>query len=167
MNRSMMNGLLYESWDQPSSVRCVCVSSTSLAASTHWTARCRAPTQASVSAIWITPACSTSHHTSHRSTTASAHTVRTGCPTTASQGSSRSSSCQMSVSWWRTMEFMYSWTEPLKLLTSFSHCFRKSWYLPAPDVSPKAALEFQLLSRQETQRGTVKMTFEVKGETPA
>ncbi|KAF4098064.1 endoplasmic reticulum metallopeptidase 1-like [Onychostoma macrolepis] len=40
---------------------------------------------------------------------------------------------------------------------------RKSWYLPAPEVSPKAALEFQLLSRQETQWGTVKMTFEVKG----
>ncbi|XP_026081649.1 endoplasmic reticulum metallopeptidase 1 [Carassius auratus] len=39
----------------------------------------------------------------------------------------------------------------------------KSWYLPAPEVSPKAPLEFQLLSRQETERGTIKMTFEVKG----
>uniref|UniRef100_A0A9J8ATB5 Uncharacterized protein n=1 Tax=Cyprinus carpio carpio TaxID=630221 RepID=A0A9J8ATB5_CYPCA len=40
---------------------------------------------------------------------------------------------------------------------------RKSWYLPAPEVSPKAPLEVQLLSRQETQWGTVKMSFEVKG----
>uniref|UniRef100_A0A8C1KKX7 Endoplasmic reticulum metallopeptidase 1 n=1 Tax=Cyprinus carpio TaxID=7962 RepID=A0A8C1KKX7_CYPCA len=40
---------------------------------------------------------------------------------------------------------------------------RKSWYLPAPEVSPKAPLEFQLLSRQETEGGTIKMTFEVKG----
>uniref|UniRef100_A0A8C1RKM8 Endoplasmic reticulum metallopeptidase 1 n=1 Tax=Cyprinus carpio TaxID=7962 RepID=A0A8C1RKM8_CYPCA len=50
-----------------------------------------------------------------------------------------------------------------QFLTSFSHCFRKSWYLPAPEVSPKAPLEVQLLSRQETQWGTVKMSFEVKG----
>uniref|UniRef100_A0A8C1V1R9 Endoplasmic reticulum metallopeptidase 1 n=1 Tax=Cyprinus carpio TaxID=7962 RepID=A0A8C1V1R9_CYPCA len=41
--------------------------------------------------------------------------------------------------------------------------FLKSWYLPAPEVSPKAPLEVQLLSRQETQWGTVKMSFEVKG----
>ncbi|XP_051745106.1 endoplasmic reticulum metallopeptidase 1-like isoform X2 [Ctenopharyngodon idella] len=40
---------------------------------------------------------------------------------------------------------------------------RKSWYLPAPEVSPEAPLEFRLLSRQETEWGTVKMTFEVKG----
>ncbi|KAI2644857.1 Endoplasmic reticulum metallopeptidase 1 [Labeo rohita] len=40
---------------------------------------------------------------------------------------------------------------------------RKSWYLPAPEVSPKAPLKFQLLSRQETEWGTIKMTFEVKG----
>ncbi|RXN15822.1 endoplasmic reticulum metallopeptidase 1 [Labeo rohita] len=40
---------------------------------------------------------------------------------------------------------------------------RKSWYLPAPEVYPKAPLKFQLLSRQETEWGTIKMTFEVKG----
>ncbi|KAK2917034.1 hypothetical protein Q8A67_001408 [Cirrhinus molitorella] len=37
-----------------------------------------------------------------------------------------------------------------------------SWYLPAPEVSPKAPLELKLLSRQITW-GTIKMTFEVKG----
>ncbi|RXN17243.1 endoplasmic reticulum metallopeptidase 1 [Labeo rohita] len=43
-------------------------------------------------------------------------------------------------------------------------CFpRKSWYLPAPEVSPKAPVEFKLLSRQETEWGTIKMSFEVKG----
>ncbi|XP_059412979.1 endoplasmic reticulum metallopeptidase 1-like [Carassius carassius] len=40
---------------------------------------------------------------------------------------------------------------------------RKSWYLPAPEVSPKGPLEVQLLSRQQTQWGTIKMSFEVKG----
>ncbi|KAL1279125.1 hypothetical protein QQF64_025798 [Cirrhinus molitorella] len=38
----------------------------------------------------------------------------------------------------------------------------ESWYLPAPEVSPKAPLELKLLSRQITW-GTIKMTFEVKG----
>uniref|UniRef100_A0A672L5A7 Endoplasmic reticulum metallopeptidase 1-like n=1 Tax=Sinocyclocheilus grahami TaxID=75366 RepID=A0A672L5A7_SINGR len=45
----------------------------------------------------------------------------------------------------------------------FTLQFLKSWYLPAPEVSPKAPIEFQLLSRQQTQWGTVKMSFEVKG----
>ncbi|RXN17245.1 endoplasmic reticulum metallopeptidase 1 [Labeo rohita] len=40
---------------------------------------------------------------------------------------------------------------------------RKSWYLPAPEVSPKAPLEFKLLSRQEIRQGIIKMSFEVKG----
>ncbi|CAM4274204.1 unnamed protein product [Leuciscus chuanchicus] len=39
----------------------------------------------------------------------------------------------------------------------------ENWYLPAPKVSPDAPLDFQLVSRQDTERGTVNMTFEVKG----
>ncbi|KAK2917033.1 hypothetical protein Q8A67_001407 [Cirrhinus molitorella] len=38
-----------------------------------------------------------------------------------------------------------------------------SWYLPAPEVSPKAQLELKLLSRQEISWGIIKLTFEVKG----
>uniref|UniRef100_A0A673WM05 Endoplasmic reticulum metallopeptidase 1 n=1 Tax=Salmo trutta TaxID=8032 RepID=A0A673WM05_SALTR len=40
---------------------------------------------------------------------------------------------------------------------------KSNWYLPAPEVSPKSPVEFQLLSKEETKWGTVKMTFEVKG----
>ncbi|KAG1974105.1 endoplasmic reticulum metallopeptidase 1-like isoform X2 [Pimephales promelas] len=39
----------------------------------------------------------------------------------------------------------------------------ENWYLPAPEAFPDAPLEFQLLSRQDTEWGTVNMTFEVKG----
>ncbi|KAK7166898.1 hypothetical protein R3I94_001318 [Phoxinus phoxinus] len=39
----------------------------------------------------------------------------------------------------------------------------ENWYLPAPEASPDAPLDFQLVSRQDTERGTVNMTFEVKG----
>ncbi|KAL1279150.1 hypothetical protein QQF64_025823 [Cirrhinus molitorella] len=39
----------------------------------------------------------------------------------------------------------------------------ESWYLPAPEVSPKAPLEIQLLSRLETKWKTIQMSFEVKG----
>uniref|UniRef100_A0A4W5M916 Endoplasmic reticulum metallopeptidase 1 n=1 Tax=Hucho hucho TaxID=62062 RepID=A0A4W5M916_9TELE len=40
---------------------------------------------------------------------------------------------------------------------------KNNWYLPAPEVFPKSPVEFQLLSKEETKWGTVKMTFEVKG----
>ncbi|KAJ7986832.1 hypothetical protein DPEC_G00332500 [Dallia pectoralis] len=36
-------------------------------------------------------------------------------------------------------------------------------YLPAAEVFPKSPLEFQLLSKEVTQRGTVSMNFKVKG----
>lgn len=41
---------------------------------------------------------------------------------------------------------------------------RKNWYLPAPEVSPSSPVEFSLLSKEETSWGTVKMTFNVKGQ---
>ncbi|ROL46785.1 Endoplasmic reticulum metallopeptidase 1 [Anabarilius grahami] len=53
----------------------------------------------------------------------------------------------------------FPWFLPVKFLV------KKNWYLPAPEVSPEAPLEFRLLSRQETEWGSVKMTFEVKGPT--
>ncbi|XP_067232920.1 endoplasmic reticulum metallopeptidase 1 [Chanodichthys erythropterus] len=53
----------------------------------------------------------------------------------------------------------FPWFLPVKFLV------KKNWYLPAPEVSPEAPLEFQLLSREETEWGSVKMTFEVKGPT--
>uniref|UniRef100_A0A8C2WHN8 Endoplasmic reticulum metallopeptidase 1 n=1 Tax=Cyclopterus lumpus TaxID=8103 RepID=A0A8C2WHN8_CYCLU len=51
----------------------------------------------------------------------------------------------------------YPWFLPVKFLS------KKNWYLPAPEVSPGAPVEFSLLSREETRWGTVKMTFSVKG----
>ncbi|CAM4663254.1 unnamed protein product [Leuciscus chuanchicus] len=53
----------------------------------------------------------------------------------------------------------FPWFLPVKFLV------KKNWYLPAPEVSPEAPLEFRLVSRQETEQGSVKMTFEVKGPT--
>ncbi|XP_067278850.1 endoplasmic reticulum metallopeptidase 1 [Pseudorasbora parva] len=53
----------------------------------------------------------------------------------------------------------FPWFLPVKFLV------KKNWYLPAPEVSPEAPLEFRLLSRQETEWGSVKMTFEAKGPT--
>ncbi|CDQ94297.1 unnamed protein product [Oncorhynchus mykiss] len=41
---------------------------------------------------------------------------------------------------------------------------KNNWYLPAPEVFPKSPVEFQLLSKEETKWGTVRFTFEVKGE---
>lgn len=41
--------------------------------------------------------------------------------------------------------------------------FRKNWYLPAPEVSPSSPVEFNLLSKEETSWGTIKMTFRVTG----
>ncbi|XP_019909037.1 endoplasmic reticulum metallopeptidase 1 isoform X3 [Esox lucius] len=40
---------------------------------------------------------------------------------------------------------------------------RNNWYIPAAEVFPKSPVEFQLLSKENTKWGTVKMTFEVKG----
>ncbi|KAG7477051.1 hypothetical protein MATL_G00089410 [Megalops atlanticus] len=51
----------------------------------------------------------------------------------------------------------FPWFLPVKFLV------KKNWYLPAPEVSPKSPIEFKLLSKQETDWGTTKMTFEVKG----
>ncbi|KAA0719665.1 Endoplasmic reticulum metallopeptidase 1 [Triplophysa tibetana] len=51
----------------------------------------------------------------------------------------------------------FPWLLPVKFLV------KKNWYLPAPEVSPRSPLEFQLLSREETTWGSVKMTFEAKG----
>uniref|UniRef100_A0AAQ4QD72 Endoplasmic reticulum metallopeptidase 1 n=1 Tax=Gasterosteus aculeatus aculeatus TaxID=481459 RepID=A0AAQ4QD72_GASAC len=51
----------------------------------------------------------------------------------------------------------YPWFLPVKFLS------KKNWYLPAPEVSPSAPVEFSLLSREETSWGTIKMTFSVKG----
>lgn len=74
----------------------------------------------------------------------------------------------------------YPWFLPVKFLSkSVAHlcfqtpssvgtlsslcCFRKNWYLPAPEVSPSSPVEFSLLSQEETSWGTVKMTFRVTG----
>uniref|UniRef100_A0A673GXQ5 Endoplasmic reticulum metallopeptidase 1 n=1 Tax=Sinocyclocheilus rhinocerous TaxID=307959 RepID=A0A673GXQ5_9TELE len=51
----------------------------------------------------------------------------------------------------------FPWFLPVKSLV------KKNWYLPAPEVSPEAPLQFRLLSRQDTEWGTVKMSFEAKG----
>lgn len=51
----------------------------------------------------------------------------------------------------------FPWFLPVNFLS------KKNWYLPAPEVSPTAPVEFGLLSREETGWGTVKMTFRVKG----
>uniref|UniRef100_A0A8C7KH74 Endoplasmic reticulum metallopeptidase 1 n=1 Tax=Oncorhynchus kisutch TaxID=8019 RepID=A0A8C7KH74_ONCKI len=40
---------------------------------------------------------------------------------------------------------------------------KNNWFLPAPEVFPKSPVEFQLLSKEETKWGTVRLTFEVKG----
>lgn len=42
--------------------------------------------------------------------------------------------------------------------------FRKSWYLPAPAVSPKSALDFKLVSRDVSEWGAVKLSFEANGK---
>uniref|UniRef100_A0A673YAY9 Endoplasmic reticulum metallopeptidase 1 n=1 Tax=Salmo trutta TaxID=8032 RepID=A0A673YAY9_SALTR len=51
----------------------------------------------------------------------------------------------------------YPWFLPVKFLV------KKNWYLPAPEVFPKSPIEFQVLSKEQTKWGTVKITFEVKG----
>uniref|UniRef100_A0A8C7J308 Endoplasmic reticulum metallopeptidase 1 n=1 Tax=Oncorhynchus kisutch TaxID=8019 RepID=A0A8C7J308_ONCKI len=52
----------------------------------------------------------------------------------------------------------YPWFLPVKFLV------KKNWYLPAPEVFPRSPIEFQVLSKEQTKWGTVKITFEVKGE---
>lgn len=78
----------------------------------------------------------------------------------------------------------YPWFLPVKFLSkSVRHlCFqslssvrtasrlcslRKNWYLPAPEVSPSSPVGFQLLAKEETSWGTIKMTFRVTGEVSA
>nr|XP_015194061.1 PREDICTED: endoplasmic reticulum metallopeptidase 1 isoform X3 [Lepisosteus oculatus] len=51
----------------------------------------------------------------------------------------------------------FPWFLPVRFLV------RKNWYLPAPEVSPKMPLQFQLVSREETDWGTTKLSFEVTG----
>ncbi|KAJ8286612.1 hypothetical protein GJAV_G00041130 [Gymnothorax javanicus] len=51
----------------------------------------------------------------------------------------------------------FPWFLPVKFLV------KKNWYLPVPEVSPKSPIEFKLLSKQENDWGTIKLTFEVKG----
>ncbi|XP_048877075.1 endoplasmic reticulum metallopeptidase 1 [Brienomyrus brachyistius] len=51
----------------------------------------------------------------------------------------------------------YPWFLPVKFLV------KKNWYVPASDVSPKSPVVFQLVSKQETEWGTTKLSFEVKG----
>ncbi|XP_073791708.1 endoplasmic reticulum metallopeptidase 1 [Danio rerio] len=53
----------------------------------------------------------------------------------------------------------FPWFLPVKFLV------KKSWYLPAPAVSPEAPLEFRLLSRQQSEWGTLRLSFEAKGPT--
>ncbi|XP_062868297.1 endoplasmic reticulum metallopeptidase 1 [Trichomycterus rosablanca] len=51
----------------------------------------------------------------------------------------------------------FPWYLPARFL------IKKSWYLPAPTVSPTSPLEFRQVSKQITEWGSVKMSFEVKG----
>ncbi|KAI5091417.1 endoplasmic reticulum metallopeptidase 1 [Silurus meridionalis] len=51
----------------------------------------------------------------------------------------------------------FPWFLPVKFL------IKKSWYLPAPAVSPKSPLEFKLLSKHVSEWGSIKLSFEVKG----
>ncbi|KAB5549202.1 hypothetical protein PHYPO_G00064680 [Pangasianodon hypophthalmus] len=51
----------------------------------------------------------------------------------------------------------FPWFLPVKFL------IKKNWYLPAPAVSPKSPLEFKLVSKHESEWGTVKLSFEAKG----
>ncbi|XP_035377303.1 endoplasmic reticulum metallopeptidase 1-like [Electrophorus electricus] len=51
----------------------------------------------------------------------------------------------------------FPWYLPVRFL------IKKSWYLPAPAASPKSPLEFRLVSKQVTEWGTVKLSFEAKG----
>lgn len=51
----------------------------------------------------------------------------------------------------------YPWFLPVKFLV------KKDWYLPAPEFSPRSPVEFHLLSKEPTNWGTVKLSFQVTG----
>ncbi|XP_068408105.1 endoplasmic reticulum metallopeptidase 1 isoform X3 [Eschrichtius robustus] len=51
----------------------------------------------------------------------------------------------------------FPWYLPVHFL------IRKNWYLPAPEVSPKEAAHFRLVSKEQTPWDSVKLTFEVTG----
>ncbi|MBN3279846.1 ERMP1 metallopeptidase, partial [Polyodon spathula] len=51
----------------------------------------------------------------------------------------------------------FPWFLPVEFLV------KKNWYLPAPEVFPKTPFEFALLSKQQTDWRTTKLSFEVKG----
>ncbi|KAL2099603.1 hypothetical protein ACEWY4_003997 [Coilia grayii] len=51
----------------------------------------------------------------------------------------------------------FPWFLPIKFLV------KKNWYLPAEEVNPKFPMEFRLLSREENEWGTIRMSFEAKG----
>ncbi|TNM91994.1 hypothetical protein fugu_019006 [Takifugu bimaculatus] len=72
--------------------------------------------------------------------------------------------------WFLPVKFLSKSVAPLRFQTPSSVgtlsplcCFRKNWYLPAPEVSPSSPVEFSLLSQEETSWGTIKMTFRVTG----
>ncbi|MFT7815443.1 endoplasmic reticulum metallopeptidase 1 [Arapaima gigas] len=51
----------------------------------------------------------------------------------------------------------FPWFLPVKFLV------KKNWYVPASEVLPKSPVEFKLLSKDNTEWGTTKLSFEVKG----
>ncbi|KAM6468357.1 endoplasmic reticulum metallopeptidase 1 [Liasis olivaceus] len=51
----------------------------------------------------------------------------------------------------------FPWVLPVDYL------FRKSWYLPAPAITPQNPIRFQLLSKEQTLLDSTKLTFEVIG----
>ncbi|XP_055986560.1 endoplasmic reticulum metallopeptidase 1 [Sorex fumeus] len=53
----------------------------------------------------------------------------------------------------------FPWYLPVHFLN------RKSWYLPAPEVSPSDPAHFRLVSKEQTPWDSVKLTFEAKGPT--
>ncbi|XP_070791659.1 endoplasmic reticulum metallopeptidase 1 [Pituophis catenifer annectens] len=46
-----------------------------------------------------------------------------------------------------------------------NYFFRKTWYLPAPAITPRNPVHFQLLSKEQTQWDSTKLTFEVIGSS--
>ncbi|KAM3846159.1 endoplasmic reticulum metallopeptidase 1 isoform 2-T2 [Vipera latastei] len=46
-----------------------------------------------------------------------------------------------------------------------NNVFRKTWYLPAPAITPQNPVRFQLLSQEQTQWDSTKLTFEVIGSS--
>uniref|UniRef100_A0A8C5S5F3 Endoplasmic reticulum metallopeptidase 1-like C-terminal domain-containing protein n=1 Tax=Laticauda laticaudata TaxID=8630 RepID=A0A8C5S5F3_LATLA len=46
-----------------------------------------------------------------------------------------------------------------------NYFYRKTWYLPAPAITPQNPIHFQLLSKEQTQWDSTKLTFEVIGSS--